>query len=134
MSPSEIRKELALALCDERKIVIDEKGTGDFMVIDEFINGEYKNRFFERVLKRIKAVDYKLSLHAEWARNFNRNVARRHIRLDRMENFLISVNYFLGQQRDLQHNKTTYCHRWPGSSERTQSAFYIFVDNLPGDP
>lgn len=121
---------MALALCDERTSVIEEKGTGDFRAVDEFIKSEYKNRFFERVLGRIQQVDDNLRLHAEWARNLHAEVEKTHIHIDHLEIFLIALNYFLGQQQDLKYNKTEFCHKQPGASECT-SDFYIFLDNLP---
>ena len=131
MRPSEIQRQVALALCDERTSVIEEKGTGDFNAVDEFIKGEYKDRFFERVLTRIQQVDDDLRLHAEWARNLHAEVAGTHIRLDCLEVFLISLNYFLGQQKDLRYNRTNFCHKQPDAPEYAPSDFYIFLDNLP---
>jgi len=131
MNPSGIRKEVALALCDERKLVIEEIGSGDFAAVDECIKNEKKNRFFERVLARIGQIDDNLRLHAEWARNLHTVVAGVHIRLDHLEVFLVTLQYFLGQQQDLKHNRTNYCHKQPDAPECEQSDFYTFLDNLP---
>jgi hypothetical protein len=132
MNPSGIRKEVALALCDERKLVIEEIGSGDFAAVDECIKNERKNRFFERVLARIGQIDDNLRLHAGWARNLHTGVAGVHIRLDHLEVFLVTLQELLGQQQDLKHGRTKYCDKQPDAPECGQSDFYtFFLDNLP---
>jgi hypothetical protein len=127
MRPLQISQAVSLALCKERILVIEEKQTGDFGKVDEFIKTEYKTRFFSRVLEKL---DSHLQLHAQWAKNLNKEVKKTHIRLDNLKLFLIQLNYFLGQQKDLEGNRIDFCHGLPGAPNDTISEFYIFLDEL----
>jgi hypothetical protein len=127
MRPSQISQAVLLAFCKERILVIEEKQTGDFGKIDEFIKTEYKSRFFSRVLEKL---DCHLQLHAQWAKNLNKEVKETHIRLHNLELFLIHLNYFLGQQKYLEGKRIEFYRGLPGAPNDTRSNFYIFLDEL----
>ena len=126
MKPKRISYLYSVALAEEKLDIAEQYSTNNINKIEILLSTTFLERFFNRL---VNTLDSLLKSFALRVRNLRPDIFRVHCRFDKLELFLIQLNYFVLQQRDLIFNTTTYEHTLPHLSSK-HSAFYHFLDNL----
>ena len=130
-SPKDIQSAITEALEEEREVIAEESLTRNWSRVREILHGAAKQRFFNRVTERLPST---LQWYATQSALMSREVIDFHMKYENLDRFLISLNYYLGQQADLDNSGYTNEHA-DKFHELTQtaperSALYNFLTNL----
>jgi hypothetical protein len=90
--------ELTEALEEEREVIAEESLNRTWTEVREILHGAAKQPFFDRVTEKLPST---LQGYATQSALRSRAVSDFHMKYENLDRFLISLNYYLGQQTDL---------------------------------
>ena len=125
-TPQEIHEAITIALEEEKIKIQQEHGVSTWTDIKLILQKQNKQAFFNRVTDKLPSTLRDKAIHAA---NLAGNVRSHHIKYENLDKFLISLNYFLGQQEDLQYAKTTKNYEYE-TQQNKRSIFYRFLKTL----
>ena len=122
--PANIQIAITEAL-EEKEVIAEESQTRVWSEVLLTLKGVAKQRFFDRVINKLPS---DLQALAFIAPQLNRNVRDHHIKYENLDKCLIQLNYFFGQQLDLQKYSSSNDHLFQlPQSAPDRSAFYNFL-------
>jgi hypothetical protein len=129
--PKYIQSAITEALEEQKEVIAEEFRTRAWSEVQEVLHGVAKQRFFERLINRLPST---LQWKAEQSVLMSRAVTDFHMKYKNLDIFLVSLNYFLGQQADLENFRYTNrysdkFHDLPQTAPE-RSALYNFMTSL----